>query len=249
MNLLSVLNFDKSNITVLFDEKILGTETTLPTAYNITTQINRFVNRLNENDQAILFYSGHGMRVNDKKTHSQESCIVPMDYKKNGVINSETIRYYLNKVSENVNMLCIYDCCNSGTICNLKYHMFDTSYKKDITIKHRAFNSENWILRQNFKISDKIQTHKSTNIETDANIVSISGCFDDQVSYDLIKNGALTLNLLNTFREKGFNLSFSELLQSLRCKLICMNVRQTPQIFYGNSHTNMNIKFNEFLKI
>jgi hypothetical protein len=156
-----------------------------------------------------------------------------MDYSKSGHIDSETIRYYLNKVEKNVNLLCIYDCCNSGSICNLKYHTFDTSYRKDITIKLRHFNEENWIKRQKFKLSDKVHTHKSSTIDTEANIISISGCFDDQVSYDLGRNGALTTVLLNTLAQQGTNISFSELLQNLRCRLIHMCIKQTPQIMVG----------------
>lgn len=229
--------FKRENITELSEKNIE------PTSYNINTYLNRFCQHLEPGDQAIIYYSGHGTKTYNSKNKLQESCLVPIDHTRSGPITSETVRYYLNKISEEVNVLCLLDCCNSGTICNLRYHMFDTSYRKDITIKLRKYSYDDWILRQKFLINEKSLSSKSAEMETEANIVSVSGCWDTQSSYDLGRNGALTLAFYQTLIHNDLSsLTFERLLMELRGRLINLRVKQSPQIMIGktlNSETNL----------
>ena len=241
-NLLQLWGFNSVNIAILAEKHIS------PTSYNINTYLNRFCQSLEEGDQAVIYYSGHGTKTYNKN-RLQESCLVPLDNERAGPITSETIRYYLNKISENVNVLCLLDCCNSGTICNLKYHMFDTSYRRDITVKLRKYSMNDWILRQNFLINEKSLCSKSAEMETDANIVSISGCWDTQSSYDLGRNGALTLSLLQTISKNDLGtLTFDKMLMELRGRLINLRVKQTPQIMIGKT-LNSEINLKSFLNL
>jgi hypothetical protein len=227
--------FNSENITILNeDDKVK------PTGFNINTLLNRFVSNLKYGDKAFIFYSGHGMLVKNK-LGNKESCIVPMDYKKTGVITSETIRYYLNKVSPGVNVLCLFDCCNSGSICDLKYHIYDTSYKKNISSKMRKYDADEWTTRQHKNINPS-KTGSGT-IETVANIVSVSGCWDDQVSYDLIKNGALTMSFLSVINfHKPDTLNFEKLLQYIRGSTIFLRLNQTPQLMTGRDMNEITLK-------
>lgn len=234
--------FDLSNITILSEAHIF------PTSYNINNNINRFCSRLSEGDTAVIYYSGHGTRNFNRQSRYEESCLVPLDYSKAGHINSETVRYYLNKIASNVNVMCIFDCCNSGTVCNLKYHMYDTSFRKDITIKLKKYDTQDWVTRNKYKISDLVSISKSQDLETEANIISISGCWDTQVSYDLGRNGALTLAFLNTISSNRLeNLTLEKLLQELRGRIIQIRVKQTPQMMLGNS-MDVNTNLRNFLR-
>jgi len=238
VKLLTSWGYASHNITVVSED----TEKK-PTAYNINSSLNRFVNSLSDGDVAVIFYSGHGMIYKNKEGFN-ESSIVPLDYKKAGVITSESIRYYLNKIPKNVNVLCIFDACNSGTICNLKYHIFDTSYKKDVSKKMTTYNTNEWIKRQikNVGLGSVI-------LETEANIVTLSGCWDDQASYDLITNGALTLSLLNVIKFYQIeNITFETLLQYLRGNIMFLRLKQTPQVTYGRK-INLGMNLREFLKL
>jgi hypothetical protein len=234
--------FKEENIFILNEG---DTNKGKPTGFNINTILNKFVGNLRNGDKAVIFYSGHGMLVKNK-LGNKESCIIPMDYKKAGVITSETIRYYLNKIPSGVNVFCLFDCCNSGSICDLKYHIFDTSYKKDVSSKMKKYDSGEWVMRQCKNINAS-KTGSGT-IETTANIVSLSGCWDDQVSYDLIKNGALTMAFLSVIKFfKPETLDFEKLLQCIRGATLFLRVNQTPQLMIGRKLPEVSLK--EFMDL
>lgn len=245
--------FQKSNITVLIDDKpnieLQGMSISKPTAYNINNSLNSFVKNLAPGDKAIIFYTGHGSRIKTV-TKREESCIVPLDFKKAGVVTSETIRYYLNKIPSGVNVFCVFDCCNSGTVCDLKYHTFDTSYKKDITIKIKHFDYNDWNRRQIHHIlNTEENVPGSLSIDTKANIVSLSGCWDTQVSYDLGRNGALTLALMNVINKYTVNnLKFKHLIQNVRGNIMNMRINQTPQLMFGKE-LSLDMKIRDFLGV
>jgi hypothetical protein len=237
-SLLLKWGFAASNITIIKNEKA--------TSYALNTALNKFLSNLKADDQAVVFYSGHGILFKNR-LGNQESSLVPVDYKKGGVITSETIRYYLNKVSPGANVLCIFDACNSGTICDLKYHVFDTSFKKDVTKKIKKYDSNEWILRQVHCIPES--KTGTGDIETPANIITISGCWDDQVSYDLHKNGALTMSILSVINFYGIEkLTLEKFLQYLRGSLLYLRLNQTPQLTLGN-YIDVSTNIKSFLKI
>jgi hypothetical protein len=237
-NLLLQWGFENTNITIIKNSQA--------TAYTINTMMNRFLSNLKPGDQAVIFYSGHGILFKNR-LGNQESSLVPVDYKKCGVITSETIRYYLNKVVPGVNVLCIFDACNSGTICDLKYHIFDTSYKKDVCKKIKKYDASEWIPRQVHCIPES--KTGTGDIETPANIITISGCWDDQVSYDLHKNGALTMSLLSVINFYGVEkLTVERMLQYLRGSLLYLRLNQTPQLTLGK-YIDVTTTVKDFLKI
>lgn len=250
-NLINSWGFSREHMIVLADGTVnkdifSGMNVTKPTGFNINNALNSFTKMLSPCDKAVIYYTGHGMRT---KTSSgkEESCIVPMDYKKTGIVSSESIRYYLNKISPGVNVFCIFDCCNSGTVCNLKYHYYDTSYKKDITLKLHGFNYEDWEFRQNAVKNDKMTS--SLNIDTQANIISLSGCWDNQYSFDLGRNGALTLALNNIFKKYSVKtMKFKHLLQDSRCSIMFMKLHQTPQLMCGKD-MDLNINIGTYLSV
>jgi hypothetical protein len=226
------------NITTISNDKA--------TSYALNTGLNKFSSKLIPGDSAVIYYTGHGLLFKNRMGKKEPS-LVPVDFKKCGVITSETIRYYLNKICSGVNVLCIFDACSSGTICDLKYHIYDTSYKKDVTLKFKKYNPVEWNLRQ---INKELKSNTGTgDIETLANIVAISGCWDDQVSYDLHKNGALTMSLLNIFNfYKLDKLNIQSLLQYLRGNLLFLRLNQTPQITLGKD-IDVTMTLKKFLKI
>ncbi len=245
--------YNKNNILVLADDKlpmeIFGPSQliTKPTSFNINNSFNNFVKKINPGDKAFIYYSGHGSRI--KHNGREESCILPSDFKKTGVLSSEAIRYYLNKIPYNVNVFCLFDCCNSGTVCDLKYHIYDTSFKKDIKTKVRKYDYTEWEKRQHFNILNTEKTPSSLSIDTSANIISISGCWDTQVSYDLGYNGALTsafMKVLGAYDIKELN--FYHLIQNIRGFLIQMRISQSPQLMYGKEMDLKN-KFGIFLNL
>jgi hypothetical protein len=242
--------FAKNNIIVLADEKVPCNDIgsiNKPTSFNINSTFSNFVKQLKPSDKAVIYYSGHGMRILTSNKR-EESCIVPIDYKKSGVIQSESIRYYLNKVPMGVNIFCVFDCCNSGSICDLKYHIYDTSYKKDIKVKMKKYDYIDWERRQNLSVlSINDKNLQSLTLDTQANVVSLSGCWDTQYSYDLGRNGALTIALIKVIESYNIRtLQLKHLLQNVRGFTMQLRVKQTPQLMLGNK-IDLNMNLWEFL--
>jgi hypothetical protein len=219
-----------------------------PNAYNISYQMNAFCSRLKPGDKGMIYYSGHGTRIRDvsgDEASGYDSCIVPIDFRMVGVINDDTIKYYINKIPAGVNVFCVFDSCNSGTVMDLKYNLFDTSYRKDITVKLRGFDYTQWARRQMVSVNPK-QT------DTKCDIVSLAGCKDDQVSYDLGRNGALSSALFQTLKRYSVggkpSLQLQHILQNVRGVIQTMRLSQAPQLMTGKPY-DMNILFKDFLGI
>jgi len=253
-NLLKSWGFTQDKMMILADGEISRTNFDYnssignPTSFNVNNALSVFTRQLKIGDKGFIYYSGHGSRVNTKNNRL-ESSIVPVDFKKSGMVTSETIRYHLNKIPSGVNLFCMFDCCNSGTVCDLKYHIYDTSYKKDIEVKMKRFDYTEWNRRQHNNVLREYKVSDSLSIDTQANIISLSGCWDTQVSYDLGRNGALTLAFMKAISNfKISEIEIKHLLQDVRGMLLQMRISQTPQIMCGNKF-EMECKLSEFLNI
>jgi metacaspase-1 len=237
--------FLDSNITFMTD----NTKGSMyPNAYNITYQLNKLCSTLKAGDQAIFYFSGHGTRIKDTsgdESNSLDSCIVPIDFRSVGVIIDDVIRYYLNKIPSDANLFCVFDSCNSGSICDLKYQNFDVSYRKDITLKLKGFDYTEWARRQMVTVNEK-QT------DTLGNVISLSGCKDDQFSMDLGRNGALTTAFLQVIKKFSIGgkptLQLQHILQNVRGVIQTMRLSQAPQMMTGKPY-DTNVLFRDFLKI
>jgi hypothetical protein len=79
--------------------------------------------------------------------------------------------------------------------------------------------------------------------------VSLSGSWDTQYSYDLGKNGALTIALMRVIETYDFkNLKLKHLLQNVRGFTMQLRVKQTPQLMSGNE-LDFSTRIGDFLKL
>jgi hypothetical protein len=244
-NLIIPWGFKEENITFMTDDTKGGL---YPNAYNITYQINKLCSTLKPEDQAIFYYSGHGTRIRDTskdEVSGFDSCIVPIDFRSVGVINDDTIKYYINKIPAGANLFTVFDSCNSGTVCDLKYNLFDVSYRKDITVKLKGFDYTQWARSQMVKVDEK-------QIDTLADVISLTGCKDDQVAMDLGRNGALTASFLQVIKKYSIagkhTLQLQHILQNVRGVIRTMRLSQAPQLMTGKPY-DTNVLFKDFLKI
>jgi hypothetical protein len=244
-NLIISWGFPQENITFMTDDTKGAMH---PNAYNVTYQLNKLCSILKPGDQAVFYYSGHGTRIRDiskDEVSGYDSCLVPIDFRTVGVISDDTISYYINKVPAGVNMFCVFDSCNSGTVCDLKYNLFDTSYRKDITVKLKGFDYTQWARRQIVSVDVK-------KIDTKCDIVSLAACRDTEVAMDLGRNGALTHSFLQTIKKFSTagkpTLQLQHILQNVRGVIQTMRLSQAPQLMTGKPY-DMNTLFRDFLKI
>ena len=202
------------NIIKLTDDSI--NQKLQPTKNNILNKLNEIVNNIKQNNinEFFIFYSGHGSYTTDlngDERDGRDEVLIPVDYMNGNIITDDDINDILKKIPEKCKVFGLFDCCNSGTIMDLKY-LFKAN-KKNI-------------------IENKLNT-----LSNKKNIIMISGCKDDQTSADFFdKNrgqygGALTTAFIYGCNKlKNKNIRFSHLLYIMRSYLKRGRFTQIPQI-------------------
>jgi len=219
------LKFKDSEIRFLNDR---ATTEIKPTKDNIIGQLKKVANEINAtNDHVELFihYSGHGTQVkdvNNDELNIYDEVIVPLDYKREGYISDDVMFSILNSITNTkCRLMAIFDCCNSGTILDLKYKYINDN-------KRQVEN-------------------KKANLKFPA--FMISGCKDFQTSADYFSHetdkygGALTNSILRFFYRKR-KVKFIPLIKNIRQDLKKRDFTQIPQLT-----TNMNINNKTFMYI
>lgn len=222
-NLLKTSDYGFGNVQVFTDIS----RKNRTTAQGILQEINNLAKRSwSENmDLAWIHYSGHGCSVKDKngdENDRTDECLVPSDFKTSGVIPDDYIKDCLRNFNPKTKVICVFDCCHSGTIGDLKYRYFD-QHTKQLENRGRA---------------------------CPANIVLFSGCKDEQTSADaynvnrLFKySGAMTSCMIMVLNENdALKCGTFDLLEGLRIKLADKRFSQIPQLT-----SSYEIKANETL--
>lgn len=160
-----------------------------------------------------IHYSGHGSYMKDMngdEKDKQDECLVPSDVATAGVISDDYINTLFSYFNPITRIICVFDCCHSGTIGDVKYSWTDPA---SVIIENI-----------NCKIKSKI--------------ITLSGCMDNQTSADAYNilndskfSGALTACLLIVIKEKPTILNDVFLLQNaVRQKLKELKFPQVPKL-------------------
>jgi metacaspase-1 len=116
-----VHGFEDQNITILLDDG----EHTRPTLQNMVDAISTFVDQAEPGDALFFHYSGHGCGIKDdesEESDGKDEALVPVDYLENGLIRDDDLYQILVKpLKDDVHLMCIMDCCHSGSILDLPY--------------------------------------------------------------------------------------------------------------------------------
>jgi hypothetical protein len=180
-----------------------------PNKENILAAIKQLLSNANCGDILFLSFSGHGTNVHEKDRLDEVIMTIDFDYITGDELNS-LIRGHLKK---DVTLFALFDCCHSGTILDLRYQYLDsTSVNK---------NTEN-----------------IKNLETEGNVIMISGCMDRQtIAGAYIKStrsyqGGITWAFLETLHNNP-DTTWGELLTTMRYYLKMASYSQIPQLSCG----------------
>lgn len=181
------------------------------TRKNILYSFKHLVETANPGDSICFTFSGHGYYTKDKQfeeADGKDELIVSYDYY--AVTDDEFKLIIDTHLKKDVKMFAMFDNCHSGTILDLKY---------------KYENNKNIITNSNYR-------------ETKGNVILVSGCKDNQVSYDASINnqfnGVLTWVIINVL-ENNENITWASLLKKAR-EIIAMNkFDQIPQLSCGTN--------------
>lgn len=200
----------QKNITVLTDNTKIK-----PTSFDIQMAITKLIATPGARE-LWLHYSGHGTYTRDlnrDERDGRDECIVPLDFKRTGLIVDDTLNRYVCVLSNLCRMICIFDSCFSGTVLDLKYMINDTTCTID-NPKSNMFGK----------------------------IILISGCTDSQTSADAYNAktktwaGAMTSSFLACVRK---NIPYMELLKDMRKNLASSGFIQRPVLTCSKELTTL----------
>lgn len=223
-----------NNLTSIYgynEIRIFTDETSVkPTRNTIITEINRLIADSSRCAEIFIHYSGHGGQMRDKTSDEKDGydeIIFPLDYTKNGIISDDDLWKMLNQTKCDLKI--VMDCCHSGSMVDLYYSAAVYGPKIIMSTEKKNLNKNN------------------------KNILMISGCTDEQVSYDIYNftmkkaMGALTSTLLEvtqTFRTlyKAENIKIKDLMHAIAKQLKEKNYNQRP-VFSSNKGLNLDSCF------
>jgi hypothetical protein len=207
------INFLKDKLSNTYGYKNFNILTDIapvkPTRNNILSNFRSFLSSSKAGDFLFFGFSGHGSQVRDTngdETDRNDETIVGCDLQ--NVTDDELKQIIVDNIKPNVTLFCVFDSCHSGTVMDLKYQYFDSS----------NYN--------NFSENEK-------NLETNGNVIMISGCMDSQTSDDAyiggVSRGAMIWSFLDTIN-KNPNISYLDLLTTMRETLRKSGHSQIPQL-------------------
>lgn len=173
-SLIKTIGFN--NIKILKDRNNRDKKS-YPYANNIVNELNNICN--NKNSHIYVHYAGHGIGIaddNGDEKDGKDECLVPLDYHKT-LIRDDLIASIIKKVDQSSKLHIAFDCCHSGSICDLPYNFIPNG---------------NTIVKTYEKECTK-ETYKNS-----GQIIMISGCLDDQTSKEIYwskSEGAFTGSL------------------------------------------------------
>jgi hypothetical protein len=198
----------------------------MPTRQNILDAMHWLVKDAHPHDALFFHYSGHGGQVPDKdgdEVDGLDEVIYPVDYKKAGlIIDDEMHRIMVKSLPAGCRLTAIFDSCHSGTALDLPYIYHSNGRLKGAQTTQRAL------------------AEKATN----ADVISFSGCRDDQTSADTSQSGmavgAMSYAFVKSLTRNPVQ-SYQELLKSVR-DILKQHYQQKPQL--SSSHPiDTNLRF------
>ena len=205
--LISKYGFNDKNILVLTESE--KDSKLHPNYENIMTAIGWLAKMGNNGCQTLRFqYAGHGYYVKDTngdEADGQDECIVTND---NYAIIDDHMRVALiNQLPKECKLFCFMDCCHSGTLLDLKY-------------------------KYNPKSNGIVEVNQA---RTNCEVISITGCRDDQVGWEAYFNnkyaGALTWTFLKTIKSYNYKeVGLFELINKVHAEIVKVGFDQVPQL-------------------
>ena len=220
-------NFSTDDITILSDN-LVENKYLLPTAENIYKALSNIVSESDKCSQIVIHYSGHGKFIADTtgdEVDFKDEVIVPMDYKVNGVISDDQINALIRDVK--CPTLLLFDCCHSGTICDLPFSWNQKQNNYQVTVNN---NSSNY----------------------PSNIIKLSSSLDNEVSLAMsdlagVYYGVFTKNLVyELYGMDTKKTTLKVLADKINTSIHKLNVSQTVNVSSSNQNA-LNMTFFDLL--
>jgi len=207
--LIDAYDYEQSDIIIMRDD---SGDFIAPTKSNIMNQLNDLISQSENLEEIWFHYSGHGSQLQTQNSEMRD-IIIPSNYQEEGVIQDAELFLLIQQISNNCRTIMIFDCCHSGSICDMPWTFEYTI--TDCTATHT------------------IVTHTNNVIMSNKNIYVFSGCRDNQTSADSINTldqavGAFSNALVESLRASRHNISIMDLYKNTCIFLFKNGYSQNP---------------------
>ncbi|KAL5724180.1 Metacaspase-1 [Ranunculus cassubicifolius] len=202
--LINRFKFPEASILMLTEEETDPYR--IPTKANMRMALYWLVQGCQPGDSLVFHYSGHGSRqrnYNGDEVDGYDETLCPLDFETQGMIVDDEINLSIVKpLPYGVKLHAIIDACHSGTVLDLPYLCRMSRTGQYVWEDHRP-RSGVW---------------KGT---SGGEVISFSGCDDDQTSADtsalskITSTGAMTFCFIQAF-EHGQGNTYGSILTSMR---------------------------------
>jgi len=206
--MLELRGYLPEKITLLSDETEIK-----PTRSNILSKLLELI--LSGAEELFFHYSGHGSYVKDlngDEEDGRDECLVPLDYKTGGMIIDDELRGIIQSLSVNQRLICVLDCCHSGTGIDLAYNLYERGGGQHLSMKKDS----------------KCEPTKGV-------CVAFSGCTDEDGSADAYiggkYQGAMTYSFLKALDQESK--TYEDLIRNIRKNLKDGGYSQISQLSSG----------------
>ncbi|XP_008232336.1 PREDICTED: metacaspase-1-like [Prunus mume] len=202
--LINKFHFPEDSIVMLTEEETHPSK--IPNKYNIRMALHWLVQGCQPGDSLLFHYSGHGSRqrnYNGEEVDGYDETLCPLDFETQGMIVDDEINAAIVRpIPHGVKLHAIIDACHSGTVLDLPFLCRMDRNGRYVWEDHRP-RSGVW---------------KGT---SGGEVISFSGCDDDQTSADtsalskITSTGAMTFCFIQAI-ERGQAGTYGSILNSMR---------------------------------
>eukprot|EP01103_Thecamoeba_quadrilineata_P003924 TRINITY_DN13659_c0_g1_i1.p1 TRINITY_DN13659_c0_g1~~TRINITY_DN13659_c0_g1_i1.p1 ORF type:complete len:357 (-),score=64.43 TRINITY_DN13659_c0_g1_i1:80-1150(-) len=227
-----------------------------PTRKNIEAACQWLVSDAVPGDSLFVHYSGHGGQQADEdgdEADGYDETILPLDFEKSGMITDDELHELIVRpLKKGVQMTCIFDSCHSGSVLDLpfmykssgQYH--DNGWDKQL-LTRTIMDAGLKILKGDraggimglakglyggYKAKNSGSKNKTAKA-SEADVLMIAGCRDDQTSADASisgqATGAMSYSFIMTMTQNPHP-TYVGLLNSMRDILYEKKFAQIPQL-------------------
>jgi hypothetical protein len=208
------------------------------TKSNMHEAISRIVGDTDRDDIAVITYSGHGTWVPDEdgdERDNRDEALCPHDINQGNILTDDELYEIFCERKRGARIIFISDSCHSGTVarsCNLMPGTEEDSWNFQ---KIRFLAPEIYIKDDDALLTRALAVEKArVRGRIRAAAVLLSGCKDEEYSYDAWfngrPNGAFTYAALKTIKQLPEDATYQKWYRKIRQLLPHVRYPQTPQL-------------------
>lgn len=217
-----------------YSSKLLLSEDATRT--NVISSIESATSKIKSGDVFLLTYSGHGGRVPDESEDEDDDwdetwCLFDGQF-----IDDELYRLLLNLAPAS-RCIVVSDSCHSGTMTKAVYEFLAAKFVKGTAedrVKSLSPSQAAEVYQRNKELYDKLRKQIGAVKDSDlkaqlnASVILLSGCQDNEFSYDGPVNSAFTARLLAVWDNGKFAGTYRMFHQAIAAGLTRQNPNLSP---------------------